>query len=172
MNDKPRYTGVGAHEGTPVRVLRDMVVIAIALEDLGYVCRTGDAPECDKAFRTGVRHGENIEVYERGSGTPESISLALKLHPNHDAAKKDIRWLGRNPMQVAGKDLDKPSKFTVCWTPGGEVVGGTGLTIRVSRYFKVPVLNLHEWTKEDVIDVARKVRENPRYEIRLECRGE
>lgn len=152
-----KYTGVGSHFGTPVSILREIIVIAIKLEELGFICRTGDADECDKAFRIGVRHSENIEVYERGQGTPESIALALKLHPNPEAAVKYTRWLGRNPMQVAGPNLDDPSKFVVCYTPNGQVVGGTGLTMRVAFKFHVPVMNLFQYSKESVIEIATDV---------------
>lgn len=160
MNEeKPRYTGVGAHFGTPKKVLEDIFDIAVALEELGYVCRTGDADECDKAFRNGVQHKENIEIYARGAGTLKSIDMVYKLHPNPGAARRYIRWLGRNPLQVAGKDLDDSSKFLITWTPDGAMVGGAGFTICVADYFHVPVMNLFQYTKEDVIEIARLVKD-------------
>jgi len=158
MTDKPFYTGVGSHIGTPSGILRAIIRIAGALEDIGYICRTGDAPECDKAFRTGVKDAKNIDLYPRGVGTKESIALALKLHPNPKAAMQYIDRLGRNPMQVAGRNLSEPSKFVVCYTPDGRIVGGTGLTMRVADHFHVPIMNLFQYSTEDVIEIAEKVK--------------
>jgi len=171
MNEtKPRYTGVGSHVGTPPSILRGIVIIAGALEDIGYICRTGDAPECDKAFRTGVKNESNIEVYPRGVGTRESIALALRLHPNPEAARKYIDYLGRNPMQVCGKAMDDPSKFLVCWTPDGRTVGGTGLTMRVAEHFHVPIMNLFQYSTEDVIEIAKKVKNKEFVEFKGDIR--
>ena len=57
---------------------------------------------------------------------------------------------GRNVYQVLGRNLDKPSRFLVCWTPDGVVsgeyctraTGGTGMAIRIACAENVPVLNL------------------------------
>lgn len=35
-----------------------------------------------------------------------------------------------------------PVKFVACWTPGGEVVGGTGHALRVAKAHGVPIRNL------------------------------
>jgi hypothetical protein len=45
-------------------------------------------------------------------------------------------------MIILGKNLDEPVKFVVCWTPGGKVVGGTGVAIQIAHKNNIPVINL------------------------------
>ena len=45
---------------------------------------------------------------------------------------------------MLGDDLDQPVSFVVCWTPGGEVTGGTGQALRIAAdpQYNIPVFNL------------------------------
>ena len=60
----------------------------------------------------------------------------------------------RNAMQVLGFDLDDPVDFVLCWTPGGNKLGGTATAIRIAEDHNVPVYNLGnpetlEWFKNN-----------------------
>jgi hypothetical protein len=60
------------------------------------------------------------------------------------------RLMTRNLYQVAGKTLDVPSEFVVCWTPDGcttkksrnRYTGGTGQAIAYADIVSAPVFNL------------------------------
>jgi len=52
-------------------------------------------------------------------------------------------------MVLLGAGLDDPVEFVLCWTPGGETVGGTGHLIRAARSYGIPVYNLFHSTALD-----------------------
>jgi len=45
-------------------------------------------------------------------------------------------------MQVLGAELNDPSAFGVCWTPGAREVGGSAQAMRIARAFGVQVYNV------------------------------
>ena len=57
------------------------------------------------------------------------------------------KFHARNCYQVLGKDLQSPSNFVLCWTPGGAVTGGTGQALRIAIDRGIPVFNMGapEW---------------------------
>ena len=59
----------------------------------------------------------------------------------------------RNAMQVLGPNLDRPANLLVAWTPGGEVNGGTGQSLRIARDHGIEVRNLG---KPDVLQRVRQ----------------
>jgi hypothetical protein len=53
--------------------------------------------------------------------------------------------MARNAMQVLGPEVTCPglfSSFVLCWTLGGEEVGGTSQAIRIAKSKGIPVYNL------------------------------
>ena len=67
-----------------------------------------------------------------------------------DTSKK---FMTRNVYQVIGKDLESPSKFVVCWTPKGEIVGGTAQAMKLAQKLDIPIFNLYNAnTKNELID--------------------
>jgi hypothetical protein len=152
------YTGVGSRK-TPLKICKRMTVLSIEMSKLGYKLRTGDADGADLAFRWPLAPWERI-IYRKGTQTPKSVEMMLRLHPAPENAKRYVAYLGRNPLQVLGDKLDDPSDFLVCWTPRGSVIGGTGLTIRVAHEYNVPVFNLAKCTIQDVIRYAKELMEN------------
>lgn len=150
------YTGVGSRK-TPPDICASMKEIAGILEKKGYILRTGDAKGADDAFISGLTDFSSFREFYAGYTTEKSRNIALKYHPNPGAALKWINLLGRNPFQVLGKDLKKPSKFMICWTPEGKKIGGTGLTIRIAEAYKVPVYNLYDLTVHEVMEEINKL---------------
>jgi len=153
------YTGIGSRE-TPKDILIFMTKIATALEEQGWILRSGAAPGADTAFEDGVSIRKDIFLPWRGfndssSGlyniSEDALELASQNHPGWEWLKPAVRKLmARNSYQVKGLDLDKPSKFLICWTPDGceshetrtNKTGGTGLAISIASKEGVPVFNL------------------------------
>lgn len=45
-------------------------------------------------------------------------------------------------MQVVGPHLDEPSELLICWTPDGDLTGGTRIAIKTAMHYSVPTFNL------------------------------
>lgn len=150
------YTGVGSRE-TPDDVGELFSDIAYFLESKGFILRSGAAPGADAFFERGVCENINKEIWVPWEGfngststllpTPESSVLARKYHPIFDKLKDGAKLLhSRNCHQVLGADLNTPSKFLLCWTNGGEVVGGTATAIKLARDNNIQILNFGKYT--------------------------
>ena len=73
----------------------------------------------------------------------EAYRIAAYHHPAWERLSPGVRALmARNVHVLLGSDLRSPAAFFACWTPGGEVVGGTGHAIRVALAHGIPVVNL------------------------------
>lgn len=157
------YAGIGAR-ATPIDVCRHMRNIAINLEATGFVLRSGHADGADKAFESGVTEEDNMEIYLPWKGfngskssrytiCPRAFELAERYHPAWNKcgpyAKKLI---ARNGYQLLGQTLENPSKFAICWTPGGRTIGGTGQGIRIAEAYEIPVINMGASDWEDKFD--------------------
>ncbi len=71
------------------------------------------------------------------------MSLAARLHPAWSRCSPAVRKLhARNAAVVLGPRLDRPVHAIVCWSPDGEIVGGTGMALRIAAEHGIPVLNL------------------------------
>lgn len=143
------YAGIGARS-TPESVLAKMRDIGRRGAEAGHTLRTGGARGADAAFQEGARSAGGdglywgfIEVYRASDATPQAIELASKYHPNWRACADYVRKLhGRNIMILLGHDLNSPVDLVICWTPGGEVVGGTGQALRAAKARGIKVVNL------------------------------
>lgn len=136
-----KYAGIGARQ-TPIAVLRQMCILSAALETDNYILRSGGAKGADMAFEDGVA-ADRMEIFYARDCTPAAQKMAELCHPNWGACSEYVRKLhGRNAMILLGADLNDPVDFVVCWTPQGEVTGGTGQSIRMAHEFNIPVHNL------------------------------
>lgn len=73
----------------------------------------------------------------------QAYRIAQAYHPAWERLSPGVRALmARNVHVLLGADLDSPATFFLCWTPGGETVGGTGHAIRVALAHGIPVVNL------------------------------
>ncbi len=50
--------------------------------------------------------------------------------------------MARNALQIMGPNMDRPADLVVAYTPGGEVVGGTGQALRMAGSLGIPIRNL------------------------------
>lgn len=144
------YTGVGSRE-TPQDIYTLMSKIAQKLSEMDYTLRSGGADGADLAFESGAGKKEIYIPWKGFNDSPsnfynipeEAFEVAAKIHPAWDKLGQGAKKLhARNILQVLGQNLDKPSKFLVCWTSNGKDTGGTRTAIVLAREYNVPVINL------------------------------
>lgn len=138
------YAGIGSRE-TPADVLQLMYELGAWLARQGYTLRSGGAEGADSAFEQGALSvaGARAEIFTPMDATPEALRLASEIHPNWNACTSYARKLhARNCFQVLGRTLDDPVTFVVCWTRGGQPVGGTATAIRLAERNGIPIFNL------------------------------
>jgi hypothetical protein len=146
------YAGIGSRE-TPFEILDLMADIAEMLNTKGYILRSGGAVGADAAFAEGALW--DSEIFKSEDATPSAIALASKYHPNWGACQDYAKKLhGRNTMILFGEKLDTNVECVICWTPGGKVIGGTGMGIRVAMDHNIPVYNLFH---DNIQDKFRKL---------------
>ena len=162
------YSGIGSRE-TPDFYLLVMERLATIFEKLGYAMRSGGARGADKAFEKGVKEEKNQHIYNpfidlgKFINYPFIPDIALEIaksvmSPTHwRNCNTAVRALhARNALILLGGTLDRPSDFVVCWTPGGEIVGGTGIALRIAQKYQIPVYNLYN--KSEFKAVIRKIK--------------
>jgi hypothetical protein len=147
-----------------------------------WVGRSGGAEGSDSAFEEGFKRNPNpvgkFEVFlpwegfegkSMWKGTNKlSYRVALEYvdeykivrnyYPSISKCSEGVKKLFcRNVNQVLGIDLKSPSHEIVCWTPKGELVGGTRIAMMIGNGLNIPVHNLY------FEEVQREILE--RYEI-------
>ena len=141
------YAGIGARQ-TPAATLRDMTIMAAWAARTGWHLATGGASGADSAFAQGAPTSKRtIYLPWRGFGgqcDPDCRVLAAtqmercmdivrRLHPAwHRCSPGAQKLHARNAAVLLGCNLDRPIDAVVCWTPGGAVVGGTGMALRIA----------------------------------------
>ena len=160
----PSYAGIGSR-ATPQWCLDQMTNLGDYLQTEGYILRSGGADGADSAFERGCYRnhsrfsklqwwGATKEIYlpwrgfnghtsSRFNPSPEAMEVAAKFHPNWAACSRVARLFhARNSHQILGEHLDDPVSFVICWTPGGEITGGTGQALRIAQAYNIPIINL------------------------------
>ena len=146
------YSGIGSRESPP-EILEMMTKIASKLETLGYILRSGSAKGADSAFQRGVSDPTKMEIYRPEHATKESIEFASHYHPAwHKVKVKDRPLHGRNVFIILGSDMELISDFVICYTPGGEYIGGTALGMRVANKLDIPIFNLYFQTSRERLE--------------------
>lgn len=148
------FAGIGSRQ-TPPEILEKMKAIAKFLSERGYTLRSGGAAGADSAFEAGAGKKEIYLPWNNYNGrkvdgvsffsklSDKHFTLAESIHPAWDKCTIGAKKLhARNTQQILGKDLDSPCDFVVCWTKGGELVGGTSTAIRLAESNNIPVFNI------------------------------
>lgn len=144
-----KYAGIGSRE-TPQDVLFVMYNIAFGLASYGVTLRSGGAKGADTAFEHGaMAMGGKREIYTAKMISDNSplLAHAAKHHPNWYAMPENgyaQKLHARNSAIVCGPFLSDPVNFVVCWTPDGQITGGTGQAIRVANANLINVFNLFD----------------------------
>jgi hypothetical protein len=177
------YTGVGSR-ATPDPILLKMRQIAILLYDAGYILRSGGAAGADASFERGVddaleRRPKSETLLPKRIYVPwkgfesrkdsqegdiykidiKAFAIASRIHPTWDRLGDPAKRLhARNIHQVLGDDLKTPSRFLICWTEDGQLIGGTRTAIVCAKTYKVLVYNLGndkygQMTPKELVDV-------------------
>jgi hypothetical protein len=174
MNTK-FWAGIGSRS-TPTHVLRVMASLANEINQLGYWLRSGNAEGSDQAFAKGVIDEKaqiwlpwdsfNVDfqilhpnhTYKTISPIDkESFESIMKFHPNPKRlGNQGTLLMARNYRQIVGKD-EPNSQFVVCWTPDGKKVGGTAQAWRIADWYDIPVYNLYDLTKDEIIKEIEKL---------------
>lgn len=160
--DKIFYSGIGSRE-TPDIVCDFMTDLAEVLGNEHMILRSGGAIGADKAFEKGaVKSNTSPIIYNKHTLknhniSYEAIELAKKYHPAWDKLNDYAKFLHiRNGFQVLGYDLKTISKFIICWTPGGRMIGGTSQALRIAHDYNIPVINLFNM-KLDIDFIMNKI---------------
>jgi len=169
------YAGIGSRE-TPSHIQRVMTSLAKELCQMGYTLRSGNAEGADQAFACGVLDDKaqiwlpwesfNIDFQVKHSSHTyktvqptdrEAWESIEQFHPAPNRlGQQGIKLMARNYRQVVG--FNEPnSEFVVCWTTDGKELGGTAQAIKIARHFKIPVYNLYDFNKEEVLTEIKKL---------------
>lgn len=157
------YTGIGSR-ACPKEICKRFVFFAVWAENLGFTLRSGGADGADSAFELGVKLKKEIYLPWpgfNGNRSPrhhipkEAFDLASEYHPNWANLSDPVKKLmSRNVQQCLGQDLTKPSSFLVCWTPNGELKGGTAQALRLAQDYEIPIFNFGK----NHIEVGKELR--------------
>ena len=167
------YAGIGARR-TPPGVLTDMTRIARWLHRTGWHLNSGGATGADRAFAHGAspdtrtlflpwpgyngHASADCRILSPAERKPAQEFAAL-LHPAWARCSRGVRALhARNAAIVLGAGLDRHVDAVVCWTPDGEIVGGTGIAVLMAGLAGVPVLNLAVQSPREACLFLRKRR--------------
>jgi hypothetical protein len=144
------YAGVGSRE-TPIDIQLLMADIADFMGRKQFILRSGGAKGADDAFERGAKNsGHPFEIFRPEDATPEAIEIAKNCHPNWNACDEFAKKAhGRNSMILFGEGLRTPANMVICWTPRGEIIGGTGQTIRMAKDYFIRVINLFDKKNQD-----------------------
>lgn len=165
------YTGVGSRK-TPMYVCELMVDFARRAAARGWILRSGACPiGADAAFEAGVdatpEQDHLKEIYwpwpefrddvttrkEFLQPTAAAYDMAATIHPKWKTLSRGEKALhARNCHQVLGLDLTRPSDFLICWTPGGQLQGGTATAIRLAMRNDITIFNLAKGNAEQTIE--------------------
>lgn len=168
------YCGVGSRE-TPSEILDVMTSIAVQLAP-NWLLRSGGAQGADSAFEDGAGTSKEIWIPWFGFNglkdaflakvTDESRLLAETYHPRWEALSDAAKLLMvRNAYVLMGKGMEHPADMVVCWTPQGQIVGGTGHLLRMAHAMEIPVFNLaieEHWPALENFVGLKEARQLPR----------
>lgn len=85
--------------------------------------------------------------------TQAALDLASQYHPNWEAVSRKpgaAALMARNGYQILGEDLASPVERVFCWTPRGDLVGGTAQALRIAIDHKIPITNLGNTDDEEL----------------------
>ena len=144
------YAGVGARK-TPPEVLALFTHIAERLEARGWMLHSGNAYGADRAFQQGTDKRRVFLPWNGYNGgdthslpfdMAKAQSIAQRYHPAWTRCSNGAQKLhARNVAIMLGRTLKDPVDCVICWTPNGEVTGGTGQALRIAIDHHIPIFN-------------------------------
>ena len=83
---------------------------------------------------------------------------AKQFHPAWGNLRHGGRKLmARNVAVMLDWDQEHTVDAVICWTKGGKIAGGTGQALRIAKERGVPVFNLFNMSKNNVLDAMREI---------------
>jgi hypothetical protein len=162
------YAGIGSRS-TPTELEPVIANVAFVCNVQGFTLRSGGAPGADTMFEKDADRKEIFLPWRQFNGnesplhppTAEAYKIAATYHPAWSRCSQGARALhARNVHQILGRNLNEPVEFVVCWTPGGEDVGGTSQALRIARAYGIWIENLWRARSQKVwTDLANALRE-------------
>ena len=147
------YAGIGSRK-TPLYAITMLTYVAKCLANRGWILRSGGANGADKAFEVGCDEADGMaDIYlpwplfnghasDLHSISTQAMAMAEKYHPAWGRCSPAARkFHARNCYQILGQTLVAPVEFVVCWTPNGEITGGTGQALRIALDHNIPIFN-------------------------------
>lgn len=150
------YAGIGSRQ-TPPEVLRCMYALAYDLADDGWMLRSGGAAGADTYFEEGASAANEdlVDIFgsDWGNGSTRARSIAQSVinalnHEDGESIPPLSRMkrvtqglIARNMAIILGGELDDPCSFVICWTPNGELVGGTRYALKLAQQRSIPIYN-------------------------------
>lgn len=122
--------------------------------DLGYANETQFEVYVAENYniRKSTLPRKHLAIVRNKSLIAETERIASEVHPAWDKCNEWARGMhSRNCHQILGYDLKSPVDAVVCWTPNGNVQGGTATAIRIAMKYNIPVFNLGRSDKDVVI---------------------
>ena len=135
----------------------------------GHGIQRGSAPRKTTVFLPWRDYnqigGPNTRVLD--NERRESAEAVIREH--HDAwnrCKQGARELhARNAAIILGENLDAPVDAVICWTEGGQRLGGTATGMRLAAAHGRRVLNLATMTRDEVLAAAEGIEKSWRQQI-------
>lgn len=91
----------------------------------------------------------------------ETERIASEVHLACDKCNEWARGMhSRNCHQILGYDLQSPVDAVICWTPDGNIVGGTATALKLSMKAGIPIFNLDVSGKESVLNDIKNFLES------------
>lgn len=73
----------------------------------------------------------------------ETERIASEVHPAWDKCNEWAKGMhSRNCHQILGYDLQSPVDAVICWTPNGNIQGGTRTALMIAMREGIPIFNL------------------------------
>jgi len=95
---------------------------------------------------------KHLAIVRNKSLIAETERIASEVHPAWDKCNEWARGMhSRNCHQILGYDLKSPVDAVVCWTPKGNIQGGTATAIRIAMKYNIPIFNLGRADKDAVV---------------------
>lgn len=153
------YAGIGSR-ATPEPIMRKMFEKAAQLAESGWTLRSGGADGADSAFELGCDYAKGKKEiflpwrdFNKNKSplyvpTDKATEIASRFHQHWDSLKPSVKLLmSRNVHQVLGQDCETPVFYVICWTPNGEMKGGTSQALRIAQAFNIRIINLGKDSK-------------------------
>ena len=143
----------------------------------GWWLRSGGADGADTAFERGHRDAKDDRALQVFLPWPhyngrdaltldketmlEAMTIAAPLHPAWYRCSFGAKKLhARNVAIILGEDLQQPVEAVICWTPDGEVSGGTGMAMRLAADRDIPIFNMASLKRHHIAEHMAELAKN------------